>query len=178
MDILENLSLSLPGYTLVQLGQRECRDMLCLYNTNPEFSAMAQDAPPTLEDMQRDLEDLPEGVQARQKHYVGFYRKTELCAVLDYIEEYPEAGMVYIGLFMLDAKQQGRGNGRRIMERFFYVLRHQAIRKIRLAAFEGNEKAIRFWNSLGFRETGRTARRAEGGKEWNLIVMDKLLREE
>jgi len=62
---------------------------------------------------------------------------------------------------VVDPEQQGRGIGRILFERFLHIVSTQFphIRRIELIARESNQAAIRFYESLGFRQEGRLAGR-------------------
>ena len=57
--------------------------------------------------------------------------------------------------------QQGQGIGRKLFEEFFRIVREEMpdICRVELYAWDGNQGAIRLYESLGFKFEGRLARR-------------------
>lgn len=54
----------------------------------------------TRESVLEDMTALPPGKCAADKHYLGFFDRETLVAVLDLIERYPQDDTAYIGFFM------------------------------------------------------------------------------
>ena len=72
---------------------------------------------------------LPPGKCAADKHYLGFFDRETLVAVLDLIERYPQDDTAYIGFFMTK-------------------------KEVRLAVDRGNPQSKAFWEKNGFALTG------------------------
>jgi diamine N-acetyltransferase len=66
----------------------------------------------------------------------------------------PAAGMFYVWRFMIDARHQGRGYGRRAMELLLDEARADGAREITLSVVPGEHSALDFYRGLGFEETG------------------------
>lgn len=65
----------------------------------------------------------------------------------------PAAGIFYIWRFMVDARHQGRGYGRRAMALLLDEARADGAREITLSAVPGEHSALDFYRRLGFEET-------------------------
>ena len=65
----------------------------------------------TRESVLEDMTALPPGKCTVDKHYLGFFDRETLVAVLDLIERYPQDDTAYIGFFMTKKERQGRGLG-------------------------------------------------------------------
>lgn len=61
--------------------------------------------------------------------------------MMDLITGYPNPATAYIGLFMVDAAQQGRGTGSALIADCKQALRAEQFKTLRLAIDEGNPKA-------------------------------------
>ena len=75
--------------------------------------------------------------------------------------------------------QQGKGIGRRLFEEFFRIVRVEMpdIHRVELYAWDGNQGAIRLYESLGFKFEGRLPRRVRtDGGEWREDVVYGWLR--
>jgi diamine N-acetyltransferase len=81
--------------------------------------------------------------------------------------EDPEGEGYHVWRFMVDGRHQGRGVGRRAMELLLERWRGLGAPAGSLSVVEGNDGAIAFYESLGFRLTGER----EGGE----LVMGRAL---
>ena len=97
-----------------------------------------------------DMEALPPGKSEEDKFYVGFFEGETLVAIMDLILGYPSDEIVYIGLFMMDVKFQGKGIGSDIICETVVCLREMGYREIRLGVDKGNPQSNSFWTKNGF----------------------------
>ena len=97
-------------YTVRQLMETDVDAMLALCSGNPQFYRYH---PPmaTKASILDDLQAVPPGKTLSDKYFIGFYDGETLAAMMDLITGYPNPATAYIGLFMVDAAQQGRGHG-------------------------------------------------------------------
>jgi len=75
--------------------------------------------------------------------------------------------------------QQGKGIGRKLFEEFFRIVREEMldIHRVELYAWDGNQGAIRLYESLGFKFEGRLPRRVRTDQgEWRDDVIYGWLR--
>ena len=69
--------------------------------------------------MLNDLKALPEGKSLEDKFYIGFFENDRLIAIMDFILSFPEEDTIFIGLFMMDSKESGKGKGSAIIAEAF-----------------------------------------------------------
>jgi diamine N-acetyltransferase len=67
----------------------------------------------------------------------------------------PEAGEFYLWRFMIDARHQGRGYGRRAMQLLIEEARRDGVEQLLLSVVPGDGSARDFYARLGFEETGK-----------------------
>ena len=89
-----------------------------------------------------------------------FYRyhppmATKASILDDLITGYPNPATAFIGLFMVDAAQQGRGTGSALIADCKQALRAEQFKTLRLAIDEGNPQSKAFWQKNGFALTGQ-----------------------
>lgn len=171
--ILEDLKKALPEYTIVNISENEYQDLFELQQTNPYYFMTEQDHPITLEESIAGVKDLPPNTTYEQKYYIGFYREHKLEAIMDYIEGFPNPGIVWIGLFMIHGTKSRTGIGSHIIHAFIEVLRLNQVEKLQLGCIVENEKALPFWVAMGLHEIRRAVSKAEGRKDWDVIVMER-----
>ena len=102
----------------------------------------------------KDVTALPPEKCAEDKHYLGFFDRETLVAVLDLIERYPQDDTAYIGFFMTKKERQGYGLGSTFIGELMDELRRERFRKVRLAVDRGNPQSKAFWEKNGFALTG------------------------
>lgn len=140
-------------YTVKRLGEEDFPAILALYGGNPQyFSAMNQPVPEG--GLEEDLAAVPDGKTLEDKYWLGFFREDKLTALLELVTSYPEDNTAYIGLFMMDAARQGRGEGSRLMGELFTWLKEGGFAWVELAYTYGNAQSERFWFKNGFFPTG------------------------
>ena len=108
----------------------------------------------TRESVLEDMTALPPGKCAADKHYLGFFDRETLVAVLDLIERYPQDDTAYIGFFMMKKEMQGCGNGTKLINGCAEFFAQSGFIKIRLAIDKGNPQSEHFWSKNGFTKTG------------------------
>jgi diamine N-acetyltransferase len=67
----------------------------------------------------------------------------------------PDAGTFYVWRFMIDARHQRRGYGRRALELLLDEARNDGAEEVTLSVVPGDHSALDFYLGLGFEETGR-----------------------
>lgn len=124
-----------------------------IYQENAQyFQAMGKEVP--TENLWEDLVAVPEGKSVVDKCFLGFWEGEKLVAVLEMLADYPGENVIYIGLFMLAADRQGKGEGGRIMEEVFTWLKSDGYGWVSLDYTYGNQQSEAFWKKLGFRGNG------------------------
>lgn len=98
---------------------------------------------------------LPANFERSKKKVIGIYLDQELIGVIDFLIGYPTPEKAYIGLFLLNEKYQGQGLGSlayAVWEK--NLVNFPQLTMIRIAVVESNFDAFKFWQKLGFKETG------------------------
>lgn len=122
------------------------------------------------EQVLNDLHITPPGVDLSDKYYVGFFENTEMVAILDLIDGYPEPDIGYFGFFMMNAALQGKQIGSAIIQGVCAFLKRIGKTAVRLAIAKDNPQANHFWKKNGFVVI------KEADKEgWTVLVAEKKL---
>ena len=124
----------------------------------------------TMQQVLNDLHVAPEGVDMKDKYFVGFFDKNNLIAVLDYIDGFPQHDSGYIGFYMVNAHQQGKKIGSTIIQNVFLYLKHTGKTRIQLGIAEDNPQANHFWEKNGFIQLQKIP--MDG---WTAILAEKIL---
>ncbi len=140
-------------YTVRRLSVDDLERIHTLSLGNPLFF---QYCPPfvTRESILADMRALPPGITPDDKYYVGFFQDDKLIAVMDLITNYPDTHTVFIGLFMMEKSEQGRGIGSGIVSECAHFFKSVGSHYIRLGFAKGNPQSEAFWRKNGFEPVG------------------------
>ncbi len=95
--------------------------------------------------------DYPAGKTAQDLILVGIFSQADnLVGLLHALRDYPEKGACWIGLFLIAPEYRSRGLGKMVVRSFEDWMASQGTQGIMLGVVEANEKALRFWQSVGF----------------------------
>lgn len=145
-----NISKFSRNYSVRYMNDSDADDILgfCLQNT--QYYEYCEKKP-SRELILNDLHLTPPGTPAESKHYVGFFDRESLAAVMDLVEGYPDDESAFIGFFMMDKSRQGRQIGTGIIQEVCNYLKQTGIRRILLGIDKGNPQSTHFWKKNGFR---------------------------
>ncbi len=120
---------------------------------------------PTVESLTEIISRVPEGAEAGEKFFVGFYDSDRLVSVLDLITGYPEKDDAFIGWFMVDGQLQGKGIGSQILADVRAAMAGEGYDYLSLCCEKDNTAACAFWKAQGFRATEEEAERVSFARE-------------
>lgn len=158
-------------YTTHRLDVFDVDDVVRLCQQNTVFYEYTE-AHPAKENILHDMNATPPGIEPADKYYFGFYEGTDLIAIMDLIDGYPEKDIAYIGFFMMDVKHQGKQIGSSIICEVISYLRTTGKTAVRLAIDKGNPQSTHFWTKNGFK-----AIKEADVNGWRKLVAEKLLKE-
>lgn len=112
----------------------------------------------------------PPHTAPEQKYYIGFFDGASLIAIMDLIRGYPDDDTAFIGFFMLDIDQQGRGVGSALVAEALAYLQTLGCTRCMLGIDKDNPQSNHFWRKNGFQIT-REAQQERGV----ILVAEKCL---
>lgn len=127
----------------------------CVLEAAPAYFRIVSGAPPGPAEAQSLFTALPQGKGYADKFVLGLYSGAAMIGCADVIRGYPTPEKAVIGLLLLAEPWQRRGLGRA-----FAMLVEQAIagwsaiRFLRIGVALGNPVALRFWQRIGYVQTG------------------------
>ena len=169
VPILDGLRRRLPEWDIRAVEEEDLTAVLALLQTNPDFFAL-DGRQPDLASLRADLSALPPRCAPEQKRYAAFWREGKPEAVLDWVEGYPREQTLWVGLFLVDGRLQGKGLGRTLMSALPGAAWDGGMDRLRLACLKNNEKGHRFWQALGYQDL-RDGVSTEGDAVW---IMERL----
>ncbi len=164
--------LDIPGFATRVIRREDLPDLQQLLERCADYSIMASGSPPASNAAVRLLEECPDGKTADDKLVLGIYNtQNDIVGVLDAISDYPEPGAWWLGLLLIDPAYRNQGLGRQVYLAFEAMVIQLRGSGICLGVVEENEKAFRFWRSLGFEVYARQLPRQIGILRHVVVVM-------
>ncbi len=168
--------IELPGYKFSLLGTETIPALQGLLDRCADYSLLVKGEQPGSTAAESMLADCPPGRMSEDKVVIGISDPQDvLVGVLDAVCGYPAEDCWWLGLLLLDPSQRNQGLGRRIYRSFEQWVGQQGANNILLGVLEENEKAFRFWRSLGFEVVEKQSPRIFGTKEQVIITMVRYL---
>ncbi len=141
-------------YKVQSLREEDISDVYRLFKSNERYYKYLENVP-TMESLTEVITKLPGTAEGTvNKHFVGFYDKGKLIAVLDLTVGYPENDDAFIGWFMVDGELQRTGIGSRIFADIRAAMKAQGYDYLSLHCNRDYAEAIAFWKAQGFEPTG------------------------
>ena len=144
-------------------------EALNVYLENNYYFSKISDNPPSISNVEEDIEVIPNGVQKNQKNYRLISFNDQILGVVDYLTDYPEKDTILIGFFIIKNDKQKQGLGTKIFRYLEKLFRNKKFLKIRIGVLVNNEIGLSFWKKQNFKEIERKFEKSE--KE--VIVMEK-----
>jgi len=116
----------------------------------------------------------PPNFDMRNKFGFGFFNRDRLIGYIDIAKGYPEEGISYLGLLLIDESMHGKGLGTKAFELIQDEVRKWNCSKIRLSVAETND-VQGFWEKMGFKPTGRVLKPHQAEIVCDVIEMEKYL---
>ena len=156
-------------YTVRRLTAKDVDRIYALCRKNTQYYEYCGKEP-SIEWIQQDLTITPPGIPMEKKYYLGFWEEEQLVAVMDLIDGYPQPDCAYLGFFMMDRDQQGKGIGTAVISEALEYLRDLGFQTCRLGIDKENPQSNHFWCKHGF-QVIREVQREEG----TILVAEKTL---
>ena len=139
-------------FAVRELSGPDVPEMLRVARSNPLFYQYMRPDPDE-NNLAADLQALPPRRTLADKHFFGWFEGEQLVAMMDLIWRHPQDDMAFIGWFIVDGADQGRGLGRRLIADVLAMLESQGVREVRLGRIEGNPQSEHFWRICSFEDT-------------------------
>ena len=158
---------------LISVNNDELKnEALNVYLENNYYFSKISDNPPSISNVEEDIEVIPNGVQKNQKNYRLISFNDEILGVVDFLSDYPEKDTILIGLFIIKNDKQKQGLGTKIFRYLEKSFKNEKFLKIRIGVLVDNEIRLSFWKKQNFKEIERKFLKFEKSKK-EVIVMEK-----
>ena len=158
---------------LISVNNDELKnEALNVYLENNYYFSKISDNPPSISNVEEDIEAIPDGVQKSQKNYSLISFNDEILGVVDYLSDYPEKDTILIGLFIIKNDKQKEGIGTKIFRYLENSFKDKNFLKIRIGVLVDNKIGLSFWKKQNFKEIERKFLKFEKSEK-EVIVMEK-----
>ncbi|MFK5883587.1 MAG: GNAT family N-acetyltransferase [Candidatus Izemoplasma sp.] len=154
--ILNELNKHFTKFDIRVIQEDDLEDLYRLQLSNSSYFSLTQENKVTFNDCIRGTKTLPPNTIIDQKYYLGFFRGRKLEVIIDFITDYPEKHIIWIGLLMVDGKLKRQGLGTSVIEAMKIITFKLNYLSLQLGVIEPNKKALEFWNAMGFVEFRRS----------------------
>ena len=144
-----------------------------IYLSNAKYFHTVAGREPELQDVSGDRLTSPHLVPESRVHFELYMMGGRPVAVLDAMEGYPQADMVYIDFFMVDGKLHRKGIGRALLAQIEEQAVQSGYSRIHLGVWDQNKKAMAFWKTVGYEQVKEVETQSPYGQTWNVHVMEK-----
>lgn len=148
------------------------KEALNIYLKNDYYFSKISENPPSISNVEEDIEVTPNGVQKNQKNYRLISFNDEILGVVDYLTNYPEKNTILIGFFIIKNNKQKQGLGVKIFKYLENLFKSKNFFKIRIGVLTDNEVGLSFWKKQNFKEIERKFLKFEKSEK-EVIVMEK-----
>ncbi len=146
-----NELLNIPGYHARLLQQGDLGELQLLLEKCLDYMLLVDGHPAGPSAAASLFSDFPSGKTAADLVLIGIStQENRLVGLLHAVTDYPETGACWIGLLLIDPEYRNQGLGKLIVWSFEDWLASRGAQGIMLGVVESNERALKFWQSVGF----------------------------
>ena len=165
--VFKNVICSLVELDIIIHGKA----ILEFFKNNSDFFKLCEGREPDQKCLDDFFTDAPANYLSKKKAW-GCFVNSQLRAVIDYIEGYPDDKTVFGGLLLVDQLWRGQGFGQCITQVFRSALLEKGFQKVRIAVLEQNINALKVWKGAGFKEVLPRKKKKFGELESVVVFME------
>lgn len=162
---------AIARYTLRYLTPEDGPQAQALCERAADYLELLMGLPPGPAEAQSLYLAVPPGKDGSDKALLGIFDGETLIGAVDAVRDYPEAGVWWLGLLLLDPAHRGQGIGAATLRAFTEWITAMGARGVRLGVVEHSTHALTFWRRHGFTELERRPPSRFGARENVIIVM-------
>lgn len=160
-----------------ELGVADVPQLQCFFEANPEYFRAVTGQPPSPTEAEEEYEGaLPDGWSFTRKWLLGVTQDDgTLVAMANVVSDLLAPSVWHIGLFIVATSRHGSGEAQSVYRSLEAWAASCGAKWFRLGVVQGNRRAERFWESLGFTQTRTRAGVQMGNRTNTLLVLAKPL---
>ncbi len=150
-----------------ELQKEDTPELQRFFEANPEYFLAVEGRPAKSTEAEEEFHDVPpEGWNYTKLWYLGFVNETNaMIGMASVVSDLLAERVWHIGLFMVATPRFGSGDARALYQALEEWAIGNGAQWFRLGVVEGNTRAERFWEKVGFVET----RKRHGIEMGNLV---------
>ena len=167
----------IPGLRTIEITSADEPALQRFFEANPQYFLAVQGEPAAANEAHEEIHgELPPGWSYTKKWLVGYIdAEGSMQAMANVVSDLLAPGVWHIGLFIVATSRYGTGDAQALYRGLETWAAAHGANWLRLGVVQGNVRAERFWEALGFVQT-RTRSGVEMGKLTNTLrVMVKPL---
>ena len=157
------------NYKVKRFKDEDIDEIFSFCMSNPMYYEMCGNTL-TRDNIRSDLKLVPDGIDLKDKYYIGLYDYDRLICIIDFVGNYPDTDNIFIGFFMVDGLIGNKGIGSNIIDELVDSFKKMRYKSIRLAYDRENPQSSHFWKKNGFVKIGE--KKHEYG---NMIIAERIL---
>lgn len=167
----------IAGLRTVELGPGDQARLQVFFDQNPAYFVAVNGEPAAADEAHKEMQDQPPADWPFTKKWqIGYQDDTgDLAALAIVITDLLAAGVWHISLFILATARHGSGDARTLHHGLQSWAHANGAEWLRLGVVQGNARAERFWESMGYLQTRTRAGVQMGQRSNTLRVMVKPL---
>lgn len=160
-----------------ELAEKELPQLQEFFEANPDYFIAVNGSPPGPDEAREEFEaSLPRDWPFEKRWLLLFCREDgHIVGMAHLVSDLFAKGVWHIGLFIVATTLHGSGTARVLYKRLESWMREHDGQWLRLGVVEGNSRAERFWEAMGYLDTRRRVGVEMGQRVNNLRVMAKPL---
>ena len=171
-----NEYFNLKDYKVKNLKKGDIYDIQNLCERCSDYFCIDQGSGPDRDEGRKILEILPPQKGIRDKFVLGVYNtEKRLIGLIDIVKNYPTENEWMLGFLLIDPDERNKGLGKLLHNALIYWVRNEKGKKIRIGVLNENEKAFRFWSSLGYKLINKNKLQRKGKEDKEILVMNYYL---
>jgi GNAT superfamily N-acetyltransferase len=160
-----------------ELGPRDVSKLQRFIEANPEYYIAVNGSAPGPTEAQDEFDSLLPADWPFEKRWLLAFtdERDAMIGMANVTSNLFIGGLWHLGLFIIATALHGRGTARTVYNALESWMRERGARWVRLGVVEGNRRAERFWENMGYVDVRRRLNVAMGNNVNDLRVMAKPL---
>lgn len=150
MHLRTNLQQRLSDYNVELLSMENLDKYSEVFYCNNDYYLITDGRSASKDDCIDTIEYCPNGFPKEKCYCIGFSINGEAAAILSMLEDYPDNGTLYIGLFLMNEKFKRKGIATKIINTLIDETFHADYKSVKLSVQDNNISGFSFWKKLGF----------------------------
>lgn len=163
---------SIPGLRVTELTALDEPAIQVFFEANPGYFMVCTGEPPRADEAHEELKgDMPDDWNYNTRWIWGYIdEQGSLVALVNIISDLWSPGVWHTAFFIVDSSRHGSGDARLIHQDIERWAQQNGAQWMRLVVVQGNVKAERFWEKIGYQQV-RTLEGIKMGKRTNTLRM-------